>query len=80
MNVKGWLDKTKYYAKNNFRTYEENGLLVYHTFSSEGFVKLFMEDARIKVLIVSQDMPDVELDNFDQVWPNFFVLIAVSNP
>ena len=40
---------------------------MYHTFSSEGFVKLFMEDARIKVLIVSQDMPDVELNNFDQV-------------
>lgn len=51
----------------NFRTYEENGLLVYHTFSSEGFVKLFLEDARLKVLIVSQDMPDVELNNFDQV-------------
>ena len=26
-----------------------------------------MEDARIKVLIVAQDMPDVELNNFDQV-------------
>jgi hypothetical protein len=51
----------------SYRTYEEHGLLVYHTFSSEGFVKLFMEDARIKVLIVSQDMPDVELNNFDQV-------------
>ncbi len=25
-----------------FRTYEENGLLVYHTFSSEGFVKVSM--------------------------------------
>ena len=34
-----------------FRTYEENGLLVFHGFSSEGFVKLFMEDARIKVQI-----------------------------
>ena len=72
-NEKGFVKLTGYegsYSMNvslEFRTYEENGLLVYHTFSSEGFVKLFMEDARVKVLIVSQDMPDVELDNFDQV-------------
>jgi len=51
-----------------FRTYEESGLLVYHQFSSEGFVKLFMEDARVKVIIVAADMPKVELDNFDQTY------------
>ena len=51
-----------------FRTYEENGLLVYHRFSSEGYIKLFMEDARIKVEMVSKDMPKVELDNFDQTY------------
>ncbi len=52
----------------DFRTFEENGLLVYHRFSSEGFVKLFMEDARIKVVLVGRDMPTVELDNFDQTY------------
>lgn len=51
-----------------FRTFEETGLLVYHRFSSAGFVKLFMEDARIKVVIVAADMPKVELDNFDQTY------------
>ncbi len=51
-----------------FRTYEENGLLVYHGFSSEGFVKLFMEDGRIKVEIVAADIPKVELDTFDQTY------------
>ena len=51
-----------------FRSYEENGLLVYHGFSSEGFVKLFMEDARIKVEIVSADIPKVQLDTFDQTY------------
>lgn len=51
-----------------FRTYEENGLLVYHGFSSEGFVKLFMEDARIKVHIETTDIPKVELDTFDQTY------------
>ena len=37
-------------------------------FSSEGFVKLFMEDARIKVTLISADIPKVELDTFDQTY------------
>ena len=57
-----------FFSVCNFRTYEENGLLVYHHLNSEGFVKLFMEDARIKVTIVSADMPQVELDTFDQTY------------
>ncbi len=51
-----------------FRTFEENGLLIYHLFSNQGFVKLFMEDGRIKVILVSKDIPQVELDNFDQTY------------
>ncbi len=51
-----------------FRTFESDGLLVYHRFSSVGFVKLFLEEARIKVVIVAADMPNVELDNFDQTY------------
>ena len=42
--------------------------MFYHSFSSEGFVKVFLEDARIKVLLVAKSIPDVNLDNFDQVW------------
>jgi hypothetical protein len=37
---------------SHFRTYEEYGLLFYHSFSSEGFIKVFLEDARLKVLLV----------------------------
>ena len=33
-----------------FRTYEQDGMIIFHQFSSEGHIKLFMEDARIKVL------------------------------
>lgn len=51
-----------------FRTYQENGLLLYHGFSSEGFVKMFMDDARVKITLVSADMPEVEIDNFDQTY------------
>ena len=51
-----------------FRTYEENGLLIYHSFSSEGFVSLFVEEARVKVRISARGVPSVELDNFDQTY------------
>ena len=50
-----------------FRTYEESGLLFFHSFSSAGFVKVHLEDARLKVHLVAQNIPDVLLDNFDQV-------------
>ena len=51
-----------------FRTFERAGLLVFHKFSSEGHVKLYMEHARIKVQIVATGMPDVVIDNFDQTY------------
>ena len=49
-----------------FRTFEEDGLIIFHQFSSEGYVKLFMENARLKVEITSNDVPKVIIDNFDQ--------------
>ena len=51
-----------------FRTYEENGLIIFHRFSSEGYIKLFMENSRIKVEIASNDVPKVLIDNFDQTF------------
>ena len=35
-----------------FRTYEENGMLFYHAFSSDGSVMLKLRDARLKVILV----------------------------
>ena len=35
----------------DFRTFEENGLLAYHRFTSPGFVKLFIETGKIKGII-----------------------------
>ena len=32
----------------DFRTYEENGLLGYHRFTSPGFVKMFLQHGKIK--------------------------------
>jgi contactin associated protein-like 2 len=49
------------------RTYEDSGLLVYHSFSSEGFVSLAIEEGRVKVRISAQGVASIEIDNFDQV-------------
>ena len=37
-------------------------------FISEGYIKLFMENSRIKVEISSNDVPKVLIDNFDQTF------------
>jgi len=51
-----------------FRTFEQNGLIIFHQFSSEGSIKMYLERARIKVKITSSDIPDVIIDNFDQTY------------
>ena len=53
-----------------FRTYEENGLLFFHAFSSDGSVMLKLEDGRLKVILLCGQcgVPKVELDNFDNTW------------
>lgn len=48
-----------------FRTYEPNGLLIYHKFSEVGHFKLFLEDGHVKVEVLARQTPDkVILDNF----------------
>ncbi|XP_040565302.1 neurexin-4 [Lepeophtheirus salmonis] len=68
VRLTGYEGSEKMNVSLEFRTYEGSGLLFYHRFSSEGFVKLFLEDARVKVVIVSENMPEVEIDNFDQTF------------
>jgi contactin associated protein-like 2 len=52
----------------DFRTYEENGLLIYHSFASEGFISVSVEEARVKVRLAAAGIPVVEIDNFDQTY------------
>ncbi|KAL4707615.1 hypothetical protein ACJJTC_014720 [Scirpophaga incertulas] len=47
-----------------FRTYENHGLLVYHKFKTDGHVKVFLEDGKVKVELDSPGSPLVKLDNF----------------
>lgn len=51
-----------------FRTYEEDGLLVYHKFLHEGHVKLYLEDGKIKVELVTPGNPRTWLDNYDDLF------------
>ncbi|XP_076061076.1 neurexin-4 isoform X2 [Oratosquilla oratoria] len=49
-----------------FRTYEEDGLLIYHDFASAGYFTIFLEEGRIKVEVKAEQTPGrVLLDNFD---------------
>ncbi|KAK2720944.1 neurexin-4-like isoform X1 [Artemia franciscana] len=52
----------------DFRTFEENGLLVYHRFMSPGYFKLYLERGKLKVQIVAEQSPKIILDNFAQVF------------
>ncbi|XP_019698214.2 neurexin-4 isoform X3 [Harpegnathos saltator] len=47
-----------------FRTYEERGIILYHQFASPGFVKLFLEEGKLKIEIKTNDNPWTKLDNF----------------
>lgn len=48
-----------------FRTYEERGMMLYHDFTSEGYVKVLLEDGRVKVEIKTG--PEITLlDNYDE--------------
>ncbi|XP_044018099.1 neurexin-4 isoform X2 [Aphidius gifuensis] len=52
-----------------FRTYEERGLIVYHKFTSltsQDYIKLFLENGKIKIQIKTDNEKAVILDNFDE--------------
>nr|CAD7425131.1 unnamed protein product [Timema monikensis] len=52
----------------SFRTYEEDGLLLFHKFLSDGEVKLFLDDGKIKVDLVTSGNPRTILDNYDETF------------
>ncbi|CAH0729114.1 unnamed protein product, partial [Brenthis ino] len=50
-----------------FRTYEHHGLLIFHKFKTDGYVKVFLEEGRVKVeLFTDSGSPKVKLDNYEQ--------------
>ena len=55
MNVSFW-----------FRTYELRGIMMYHDFTSIGYVKIFLEEGKVKVEIKTDNNPRTILDNYDE--------------
>ncbi|CAF4816376.1 unnamed protein product [Pieris macdunnoughi] len=51
-----------------FRTYELHGLLIYHKFKSDGYVKVFLEEGLVKVELFTEGSPKVKLDNYAEVF------------
>ncbi|XP_076625166.1 neurexin-4 isoform X4 [Colletes latitarsis] len=64
--LKGYEGISSLNASLTFRTYENQGIILYHQFTSPGFVKLFLEDGKLKVNIQTKGNPQVTLDNFDE--------------
>ncbi|CAH0407172.1 unnamed protein product [Chilo suppressalis] len=67
-----------------FRTYENHGLLVYHKFKTEGHIKVFLEEGKIKVELDTQGSPLVKLDNYaekfnDGRWHSMMLTIATDS-
>lgn len=68
----------------DFRTFEENGLLAYHRFTSPGFVKMYLEVGKIKVEILAENGPKIMLDNFldvlnDGRWHQVILALATNS-
>ncbi|XP_045526116.1 neurexin-4 isoform X1 [Pieris brassicae] len=51
-----------------FRTYELHGLLIYHKFKSDGYVKVFLEEGQVKVELFTEGSPKVKLDNYAELF------------
>ncbi|XP_066998735.1 neurexin-4 [Anabrus simplex] len=65
-----------------FRTYEGDGLLMFHQFrETGGYVKLFLNDGKIMVEIITPNNPKALLDNFDDLFNDgrwHRVILAIS--
>ncbi|BES95349.1 Hypothetical protein NTJ_08158 [Nesidiocoris tenuis] len=82
--LKGYEGISAFNVSFAFRTYEQDGLLMYHKFISKGDIKLFLEKGKIKVAIQTMDFPAIELDNFDERfddgrWHQTMVTISRDN-
>lgn len=52
----------------SFRTYEEKGMMIHHDFLSKGYIRVFLEDGKVKIeLKTDESMPTI-LDNYDEAF------------
>ncbi|KAJ6647209.1 Neurexin-4 [Pseudolycoriella hygida] len=67
-----------------FRTYEDKGVMLHHDFTSRGYVKLYLEEGKVKVEIQTDDNPKAILDNYDEQfndgrWHSLVLTIAKNS-
>lgn len=67
-----------------FRTYEERGIMMYHDFTTKGYVKLYLEDGKVKVELKTDEFPPTFLDNYDEKfndgrWHSLVLTIAKNS-
>lgn len=74
-----------------FRTYEPRGLMIYHEFSSKGYVKVYLEDGRVKTEIKTDEKEyhssgdhrrGIILDNYDEEFNDgrWHILVLTIRP
>ncbi|XP_050293158.1 neurexin-4 isoform X2 [Anthonomus grandis grandis] len=66
--LKGYEGMSSINVSFYFRTYENNGLMMYHSFSSSGFVAIFLEQGKLKVQLVTADTPRGIFDNYQETF------------
>ncbi|CAH1134406.1 unnamed protein product [Ceutorhynchus assimilis] len=66
--LKGYEGMSSMNASFYFRTYEDNGVMMYHAFSSSGFVAIYLEQGKIKVELVTPGNPKVVFDNYQETF------------
>uniref|UniRef100_A0A6B2EGY6 Putative neurexin iv n=1 Tax=Phlebotomus kandelakii TaxID=1109342 RepID=A0A6B2EGY6_9DIPT len=67
-----------------FRTFEEKGLLLYHEFTSKGFVKLYLEEGVVKVDLKTDENPIITLRPHNQMfndgrWHSLVLTLSKNN-
>lgn len=63
--LKGYEGMQSMNASFFFRTYEDFGLLLFHQFSSGGYVAVYLEEGRLKVELTAGNTPKVVFENYN---------------
>jgi contactin associated protein-like 2 len=64
--LKGYEGVSSMNISLSFRTYEDQGVIVNHDFISSGYVKMYLEEGKLKIEIETKNGPKTILDNFDE--------------
>nr|CAI5863793.1 unnamed protein product [Callosobruchus analis] len=66
--LKGYEGMASLNSSFAFRTYEDNGLMLYHAFSGSGYVAVYLDHGKLKVELITANNPKVILDNYNETF------------